>query len=170
MKMNVFESINIISERLDDIEKRIGELEKMSGLELSIIRNHLVRVKNGEPLDDHFLLTGAPYRDISPGDAIAIYQNPDSNYFFLDVTEAGFNHEMRIEEAINIPLSELPRRFTEINKDKAIPIMVISENGLGSIHACELLTGKGYYNLNNISGGYEHWQGIAGNRPIPSNY
>ncbi len=170
MRVNLFHSLDQLDKRLERIEKRLDALEAKSGLELSIIRNHLVRVKNGEALDDSFLLTGAPYRDISPGEAISIYQDRDSNYIFLDVSEGDFQDDYSINDAIRIPLSELPTRYLEIGDDKATPIMVISENGLGSIHACEILTAKGYYNLNNVSGGYEHWQGNPKNIPLPSQY
>jgi rhodanese-related sulfurtransferase len=37
--------------------------------------------------------------------------------------------------------------------------MIISENGLRSIQACELLIKKGFFNINNISGGHEFWPG-----------
>ena len=43
--------------------------------------------------------------------------------------------------------------------------MIISENGLRSIQACEMLVKKGFFNINNISGGYEFWPGNEKNKP-----
>jgi rhodanese-related sulfurtransferase len=38
-------------------------------------------------------------------------------------------------------------------------VLVISENGTTSILACEFLNQMGFYNINNISGGYKFWPG-----------
>ena len=55
-------------------------------------------------------------------------------------------------------MEELYVRFSEI-PNKTVPILVISENGLRSIQACEILIKKGFFNINNVSGGYEFWPG-----------
>ena len=55
-----------------------------------------------------------------------------------------------------IPLEELNQRITDI-ESKKVPILVISEEGVRSIKACELLVRQGFYSVNNISGGYHYW-------------
>ncbi|MGZ3808970.1 MAG: rhodanese-like domain-containing protein, partial [Bacteriovorax sp.] len=82
---------------------------------------------------------------------------PNIDFFVLDVTQKSFQVN-RLKEAIHIPLEELHVRFVEI-PSKTVPVLVISENGLRSITACELLVKKGFFNINNISGGYEFWPG-----------
>ena len=54
------------------------------------------------------------------------------------------------------PLEELNMRYAEI-PNRTTPILVISEVGLRSIKASELLVKKGFYNVNNVSGGYRYW-------------
>ena len=70
-----------------------------------------------------------------------------------------------LPEAMHIPLEELNIRFTEIS-NKSTPVYIISENGVKSILACEILNECGYYNVNNISGGYKFWPGFRMNAGI----
>ena len=68
--------------------------------------------------------------------------------------------KIQLEGSIRIPLEELATRYSEL-QSKTTPILIISEKGLRSIQACELLVKKGYFNINNISGGYQFWPGIG---------
>ena len=43
---------------------------------------------------------------------------------------------------------------------RTTPILIISEDGTKSILACEFLVKRGFYNCNNISGGYKYWYGF----------
>ena len=104
------------------------------------------------------ILMGTPYNDINPKKAYEIWNNPDSDFILLDVTSTEFNSSKRIEGAIHIPFEELPQRYGEI-QSKTTPILIISERGLKSIQASELLVKKGFFNINNVSGGYEFWIG-----------
>ena len=130
-------------------------------------RNHLVRVKNGEEIDDNMILMGHPYNDLSPQKAWSIYNNNNLDFILLDVSHKSENKNIkRIEDSLIIPLEELHIRFVEI-PSKTIPIIIISEEGLRSIQACELLIKKGFFNINNISGGHAFWPGHSKdpNRP-----
>ena len=134
-----------------ELEQKIEELIKIQ-------RNHLVRIKNGEQVPDEFIENGRKYLDISPEKAWKLYHNKDYDFIFLDVSEKESNPKNKILEAIQIPWSEFEERFIEI-QNKTTPILVISEEGTNSILACEFLAKHGFYNCNNISGGYLYWQG-----------
>ncbi len=161
MDLKIFQMLEFINSRLNNIEKNIARMDEKLDFSITLQRNHLVRVKNGEEIDDNMILMGRPYNDINPQKAWGIYNNPNIDFFVLDVTAKAFNKEDRLKEAIHIPLEELHVRFVEI-PSKTVPVLVISENGLRSIQACELLVKKGFFNINNISGGYEFW---PGNKP-----
>jgi rhodanese-related sulfurtransferase len=152
-----FQMLEFINSRLNNIEKNIARIDEKLDFSITLQRNHLVRVKNGEEIDDSMILMGRPYNDITPQRAWSIYNNPNVDFFVLDVTSKAFK-DVRLEEALHIPLEELHIRFVEI-PSKTVPVLVISENGLRSISACELLVKKGFYNINNVSGGYEFWPG-----------
>ncbi len=156
---NVFEILNLINSRLSHIEKKLNYMEEKLDLSLSIQRNHLIRIKNHEDISDDVILTGRPYNDLSPEKAYQIYQNPDLDYFLLDVSREEYKPERNLKEAIKIPLEELEERCFEL-VNHTTPILVISEQGVRSIQACELLIKKGYFNINNVSGGYKFWPGF----------
>lgn len=158
MDLKSFQMLEFINSRLNNIEKNIARIDEKLDFSITLQRNHLVRVKNGEEIDDSMILMGRPYNDITPQRAWSIYNNPNIDFFVLDVTVKGFDKYQRLDEAVHIPIEELHIRFTEI-PSKTTPILVISENGLRSIQACELLVKKGFFNINNVSGGYEFWPG-----------
>lgn len=157
MDLKIYQMLEFINSRLNNIEKNIGRIDEKLDFSITLQRNHLVRVKNGEEIDDNMILMGRPYNDISPQKAWSIYNNPNVDFIVLDVTNKSFTGT-RLEEALHIPLEELHIRFVEI-PSKTIPMLIISENGLRSIQACEMLVKKGFFNINNVSGGYEFWPG-----------
>lgn len=157
MDLKIFQMLEFINSRLNNIEKNITRMDEKLDFSITLQRNHLVRIKNGEEIDDNMILMGRPYNDVSPKKAWDIFNNPNIDFLVLDVSQKSFQGN-RLQEAIQIPLEELHIRFVEI-PSKTVPIMIISENGLRSISACEMLVKKGFFNINNISGGYEFWPG-----------
>lgn len=157
MDLKIYQMLEFINSRLNNIEKNISRIDEKIDFSITLQRNHLVRVKNGEEIDDNMILMGRPYNDISPQKAWSIYNNPNVDFIVLDVTTKSYNGK-HLDDALHIPLEELHIRFVEI-PSRTIPILIISENGLRSIQACELLVKKGFFNINNISGGYEFWPG-----------
>lgn len=155
MDLKSFQMLEFINSRLSNIEKNIARIDEKLDFSIMLQRNHLVRIKNGEEIDDTMILMGRPYNDLTPERAFKIYNNPNLDFFILDVSQKTFDHK-RLEDAVSIPLEELHIRFSEL-PSKTIPILIISENGLRSIQACELLVKKGFFNINNISGGYQFW-------------
>lgn len=156
MDLKAFQMLEFINNRLSNIEKNIVKIDEKLEFSLSIQRNHLIRIKNGEEINDSMILLARPYNDLTPHSAYSIYQNPDADFIILDVSPKDFTPAHALNGSIKIPLEELSSRYVEI-QNKTTPIMVICEDGLRSILACELLVRKGYFNINNISGGYKYW-------------
>jgi rhodanese-related sulfurtransferase len=157
MDLKIFQMLEFINSRLNNIEKNISRMDEKLDFSITLQRNHLVRIKNGEEIDDNMILMGRPYNDLTPQKAFSVYNNPNIDFIVVDVSSKAFTGT-RLDGAISIPLEELHVRFVEI-PSKTVPVMIISENGLRSIQACELLVKKGFFNINNISGGYEFWPG-----------
>jgi len=156
MQSNILKLLEKIDSRLSTIEKNINRLDEKLDFSITLQRNHLIRVKNQQEIDDSMILYGRPYNDLSPQRAFQIYHNADIDFIVLDVSHEEYEKENRFPDAICIPLEELNERFREIIS-QTIPILVISEKGLRSIKACEILIKKGFFNLNNISGGHQFW-------------
>jgi len=156
MDLKIFQLLEFMNNRLTNIEKRLTNLDEKVEFSLALQRNHLIRIKNNENIDDNIILYGNPYNDLSPQQAYHIISDPDRDFILLDVSKPEFKKPFRFEATIEIPLEQLKREYVEL-ESKTLPILVISEKGLRSIQACELLIRRGYYNVNNISGGYAYY-------------
>lgn len=156
MDLKAFQMLEFINNRLTNIEKNISRLDEKLDFSIQLQRNHLIRVKNGEEIDDSAILFGRPYNDLTPHKAFEIYGNKDLDFIIIDVCEANYQRPFELDSVVRIPLEELDRRYAEISS-RTTPVLVISENGLRSIQASELLVKKGFFNINNISGGYQFW-------------
>lgn len=167
MDLKVFQMLEFINNRLLNIEKNIQRVENKIDFSVALQRNHLVRVKNGEDLSDDQILLGCPYNDLAPSKAYELFSNESRDVILLDVSMKGFSPENRPDNAIIIPLEDLNTRYSDI-QNKTTPILVISEEGVRSIIACESLIRKGFFNLNNISGGYKFWPQIIRKENVES--
>jgi rhodanese-related sulfurtransferase len=167
MDLKIFQLLESINGRLSHIEKNIARMDEKLDYSITLQRSHLIRIKNGHEIDDSMILMGKPYNDLPPQRAFQIFNDNDMDFLLLDVTSEHFAPSERLKGAIKIPLEELQERVSEIIS-KTIPILVISERGIRSIQACEMLVKHGYFNLNNISGGYEFWPGKRGSRHVSS--
>jgi rhodanese-related sulfurtransferase len=156
---NIFAQLQDFEKNIGDLEERILQLEQRIEQLIQIERNHLIRVKNHEEISDEFIYHGRRYQDLSPEKAWKLYCNKDFNFILLDVSAKDYGPERKIPEALHIPWEEFHDRFYEI-ASKTSPLLVISEDGTNSVLACEFLVKRGYFNCNNISGGYKHWKGF----------
>lgn len=155
---NIFSQLQIFEDEIARLEGKILELEQRMEKLIQIERNHLIRVKNKEEVPDEFINHGRPYQDLNPEKAWRQYQNKDFDFILIDVSAKDFKPNYRPGEALHIPWEEFPERFFEI-QSKTTPILIISEDGTTSVLACEFLVKRGYFNCNNISGGYKFWPG-----------
>ncbi len=165
MDLKVFQMLEYINNRLANIEKNISRIDEKLDFSIQLQRNHLIRVKNGEDIDDSLILMGRPYNDMTPQQAFSIYSNPDIDYIILDVSAKNFMPPGEIQGSVRIPFEELDRRYAEV-QSRTIPILILSENGLTSIRAAELLVKKGFFNINNVSGGHQFWPGHKANHKL----
>lgn len=156
---NVFAQLQAFESQIGRLEERILELESRIEQMIQVERNHLVRVKNQEEVSDEFIQHGRKYQDLSPEKAWKLYCNKNYDFILIDVTEKDYKPLSIIPEAQRMPWSEFSERFFEI-QSKTTPILIISEDGTNSVLACEFLVKRGYFNCNNISGGYKHWKGF----------
>lgn len=156
LEKSLFYNLNNLIEKVEKLEKKVESLEKNMENSFALQRCHIMRVKNGDELSDQYILNGHKYADLSPDKAFRLYQQNDSDFILLDVSAKDYSPTKEISEALHIPLEELPARLNEI-ANKATSLLIISEDGTRSVQACELLNEKGYYNVNNISGGHKFW-------------
>jgi rhodanese-related sulfurtransferase len=89
------------------------------------------------------------YTDLSLDQYLTQFQGAD--YYLIDVREADEYADGHLPGTVNIPLSELEQRWSEIAQDK--PIVLVCARGGRSAQAAEYLVYRGYQNLYNLEGG-----------------
>lgn len=155
---NIFSQLQSFEDHIGSLEEKILMLEQKVEKLIAVERNHLIRIKNHEEVSDDFIHNGRSYQDLSPDKAWRLYNNKDYDFIFIDVSAATFEAPCKIPEAIHIPWECFREHSLDI-QNKTTPIFIISEDGTTSILACEVLVSRGYFNCNNISGGYKFWKG-----------
>lgn len=75
----------------------------------------------------------------------------------IDVREVHEFKQGHIPEAINIPISQLRTRLSEIPKDS--PVFLYCRSGMRSKQAGRILSRYGYRNVAHLNGGIMAWNG-----------
>ena len=165
-----------LAARLRDAERQLREL-RLLGREidevrgavdrgLGVTRTHLAAVVAGDPPARDAILHGTPYRDVSPADALALYERtPD--LFVLDVRTPAEFASGHIPNAHLIPVDELEDRLAEL-PSKHTTILVQCAVGGRSTAACETLAQRGYTALLNLVGGMHAWTGPRAQDAAPA--
>ena len=103
------------------------------------------------------ILRGAPFRDIQPADALALYEGtPD--LFVLDVRTPAEFASGHIPNAHLIPVDELEDRLNELPARDTLLLVHCAAGGRSSA-ACETLGQRGFTRLLNLAGGLHAWAG-----------
>jgi rhodanese-related sulfurtransferase/rubrerythrin len=88
---------------------------------------------------------------------------PDA-YTLLDVRQESEYEQDHIPGARLVPLSELPDRFDELDRER--PLLVYCHSGGRSMAAAGLLQGQGFEDVNNLVGGMSAWEGEGAFGPM----
>ena len=92
-------------------------------------------------------------KEISAVDTAFLLKN--TNAAILDVREENELSICRIEEALHIPMAEVPDRYAELPKDA--PLIVFCHHGMRSLKVVEYLEARGLENAINLTGGIHAW-------------
>lgn len=83
------------------------------------------------------------------------YFSKNTPHLLLDVRTASEFKNVRLPNAVNIPLDELQQRLSEVSSD--LPIVVICASGNRSQIAAQFLSQSAYSNVFNLQGGTMTW-------------
>lgn len=81
----------------------------------------------------------------------------ERNHVLIDVREPGEVQQGYIAGAVNIPLSRLQQRLSEIPADRNV--YLYCRSGMRSKQAARILYRNGYRNLAHLQGGIMAWRG-----------
>jgi rhodanese-related sulfurtransferase len=73
----------------------------------------------------------------------------------LDVREPDELAICRVENAIHIPMAQVPQRLSELPADR--PLVVMCHHGMRSLRVVNFLRGNGFDNAINLDGGIDAW-------------
>lgn len=105
-----------------------------------------------------------PGNDLSVAEAQEFMAKKGADaYQLLDVRQPAEYGNGHLAGAILIPLKELPDRLSELEKEK--PLIVYCAIGGRSKMAAQLLSGYGFDNVYNMTGGIKAWQGKQATGP-----
>src|SRR5213596_2149364 len=112
-----------LAARLRDLDRQVKELrllrreieELRADLDrgLGVTRAHLAAVAADEPPERDVILRGAPWRDVEPAEALALYEKTPG-LFVLDVRTPAEFASGHIPDAHLIPVDELEDRLREL--------------------------------------------------------
>jgi metal-sulfur cluster biosynthetic enzyme/rhodanese-related sulfurtransferase len=153
--------------RLHDTERQVRELrllrreieEVRTDLDrgLGTTRAHVAALAAGEPPAREAILRGIPYRDIQPGEALALLER-SPELVVLDVRTPAEFAAGHIPNARLIPIDELEDRLGELPARDTAMLVHCAAGGRSSA-ACELLGNRGFTRLYNLAGGMHTWTG-----------
>jgi rhodanese-related sulfurtransferase len=93
-------------------------------------------------------------RQVGPQEAVMLFNN---DALMLDVRENSEYTDGHIPKSRHIPLGQLNKRLSELEKYKDKPIVAICRTGSRSGHACGMLRKAGFENVSNLAGGMAAW-------------
>jgi len=156
-----------LAARLRDVDRQVKELrllrreieELRADLDrgLGVTRAHLASVAADEPPERDVILRGAPWRDVEPAEALALYEKTPG-LFVLDVRTPAEYASGHIPDAHLIPVDELEDRLRELPPKDSVMLVHCAVGGR-STAACQTLGLHGYTRLLNLVGGMHTWPG-----------
>lgn len=94
------------------------------------------------------------HEDLTPAEFLA-RRDVDGSWQLLDVREPWEVGIVSVPGSINIPMPQIPERYTELDTDR--PLAVLCHSGGRSARAADFLAGRGFSRVANISGGIDAW-------------
>lgn len=134
---------------------------------MAFVQNHSLLVMGfvgvlGLIIWTEFTRATRKYKQADATQAVKLMNNDDS--LVLDVRDDNEVRDGKIQGAKHIPLGQLDKRMSELEKNKDKPILVYCRSGNRSAHACASLTKHGFADVTNLSGGFNAWQ--SANLPV----
>src|SRR5437667_3419663 len=156
-----------LAARLRDLDRQVKELrllrreieELRAALDPGpgVTRAHLAAVAADEPPERDVILRGAPWRDVEPAEALALYEKTPG-LFVLDVRTPAEYASGHIPDAHLIPVDELEDRLRELPPKDSVMLVPCAVGG-PSTAAGPARGLDGYTRLLNLVGGMHTWPG-----------
>ena len=81
--------------------------------------------------------------------------NNGDNITIVDVRETFELQISRLENAVHIPVNEIPSRLNEL--ESADELVILCRTGIRSAQICQFLVNQNFKNVKNVIGGINDW-------------
>lgn len=95
------------------------------------------------------------HNELNPTEAIRFMNNESA--VIIDVSPAADFKKGHIKDAINVPVSELANRLSELEAHKGKAVLAYCQAGSSSNRACKILRQAEFTNVRSLSGGLRAW-------------
>jgi rhodanese-related sulfurtransferase len=82
----------------------------------------------------------------------------NNNPILLDVRETREFTEVKMPNAVHIPMSQLKERIDQVSKDKARPVIIVDARGMRGRSAGGALKNAGFNEIYFLTGGIKAWR------------
>ena len=100
--------------------------------------------------------------DMNPMQATRFMNN--ENAVVIDVSDTTEFEKGHINNAINIPMKELPDKLPDLQKYSDKAVLTYCKSGNQSTRACKILKRANFSNVHNLAGGINNW--VESNLPV----
>lgn len=154
---NSKKEVEILEEKVKDLNKKIEDLKRVYIEELKVLKQQLAGVIVGYTPTPSSVLAGLPYSEI-PKEQVPDFIQNTFNLLILDVrSDEGWNNG-HIPNAKHIPHHQVAMRLMELS-DKNRPILTLCPNGNTSVTVAQFLAQEGYRYVYNALGGMAGYTG-----------
>lgn len=101
-------------------------------------------------------------KQLNPAEAVRLMN--DDSLLVLDTREDSEFSSGHIKGAVHIPMSQIKKRISELEKYKSKPVLLYCRSGNRSNHTGKTLSHAGFDNVQNLAGGMLAWS--AANMPV----
>lgn len=145
----------------EGVEKRIdviASIMRLNGKVQDLIDSELSYAPPYSSAKDPVNIVGMNADNILKGLLKTAFFEDIENSYLIDVRPTAIYNLRTIENAINIPITELRDRFDEIPKDKKV--ILICDRGFNSYIASRILAQKGFDNIFSLAGGNQLYKAL----------
>jgi rhodanese-related sulfurtransferase len=155
----------LVEDAARDARRRLEALKEELSARQDNLRQMVAELAAGAELTRQQVLDGMLWSEVGPDEGRALVAA--GGVRVLDVRTPAETAGGVFPGAVLIPIEELERRFREL-PSSGQRTLICCAGGARSAAACEFLSGKGYSNLMNLTGGMSSWAGPVARPGAPA--
>lgn len=155
-KHEVLHQLSNFEQEIAELKKGQMELKSQNQRMMRTLKTVAKKIVLRLPLSLESLEKGLGY-DLIFAEELESWRSIANSGIVLDLRAAVDFTQGSIPGSANIPFEQLEARADSISRD--LPLLLVCDNGVKSVSACELLSQKGFQFLYVLKGGMSHYEG-----------